>query len=71
MTQSGEQSPRRAREEEAVLALGSTVHPDSGEAEWRRLPDPVRHGYRRVAGQAPGFDPRGFDAHGTPPYSHA
>lgn len=65
-----EHAMRRAREEEAALALWSTLtHPAASEAEWRRLPEEVRHHYRRQARLALGFDPRGFDAHGSEAYA--
>jgi hypothetical protein len=68
--QADEQAMRHAREEEAALALWSTLsHPAASEAEWRRLPEEVRHHYRRQARQALGFDPRGFDAHGAQAYA--
>jgi hypothetical protein len=68
--QADEQAMRRAREEEAALALWSTLsHPAASEAEWRRLPEEVRHHYRRQARLALGFDPRGFDAHGAEAYA--
>jgi hypothetical protein len=64
-----EHAMRRAREEEAALALWSTLsHPAASEAEWRRLPEEVRRHYRRQARLALGFDPRGFDAHGAEAY---
>ncbi len=64
-----QQALQRAREEEAALALWSTLsHPAASEADWHRLPEEVRHHYRRQARQALGFDPRGFDAHGTEAY---
>lgn len=68
---SREQSLRDAREEEAALALWSTLHPGGSEAQWRRLPEAARQPYRRVARQALGFDPHGFDAHGVPAYAPA
>jgi hypothetical protein len=65
-----EHAMRCAREEEAALALWSTLsHPTASEAEWRRLPEEVRHHYRRQARLALGFDPRGFDAHGAGAYA--
>lgn len=64
-----EHAMRRAREEEAALALWSLSHPAASEAEWRRLPEAVRHQYRRQARLALGFDPRGFDAHGARAYA--
>lgn len=65
-----EQAMQSAREEEAALALWSTLaHPTASEADWRRLPEEVRHHYRRQARQALGFDPRGFDPQGTAVYA--
>lgn len=63
---------RESREEEAALALWATLsHPAASEADWRRLPEEVRSHYRVQARQALGFDPRGFDAHGTGAYAGA
>jgi hypothetical protein len=67
-----EQAMQSARAEEAALALWSVLsHPLASEADWRRLPEEVRQHYRRQARQALGFDPRGFDAHGTEAYAGA
>ena len=48
--EAAEHSLRAAREEEAALALWSTVaHRAGSEAEWRRLPEAVRAHFRAQA----------------------
>jgi len=65
-----EHALRRARVEEAALALWSTMsHPAASEADWRRLPEAVRDHFRQEAQRVLGFDPGGFSAHGREAYA--